>query len=185
MQNFFNSADEYLFANINSVQTLSLSTLCINVFSHKYLRPSSMQASARPSKSEATFGEKFVIEPEYRYSIIKRYELQPQSLTSIYDYEDSFMPLINIARKCSHQADKIALWAQIGLFSTRKITSLNVGLFIIFLIFVINEFTASLLISFSSSLPMSRMQISLSHLQPSKPPKINNYFMPITHAVCR
>lgn len=28
------------------------------------------------------------------------------------------------------------------------------------------------------------MQISFSHLQPSNPPKMNNYFVPITHAVC-
>jgi hypothetical protein len=28
------------------------------------------------------------------------------------------------------------------------------------------------------------MQISLSHLHPSNPPKINNYLVPITQAVC-
>ena len=31
---------------------------------------------------------------------------------------------------------------------------------------------------------MSKMQISLSHLHPSKPPKIKSYFVPITQAVC-
>jgi len=95
------------------------------------------------------------------------------------------MPLLNIALKCSHYAERIALWAYIGLFSTKNTMSLNVELFIIFRIFVIRELTASLFISFSSSLPMSNIQISFSHLQPSKPPNMNNYFIPITHAVWR
>lgn len=47
-----------------------------------------------------------------------------------------------------------------------------------------SELTASLFISFSSSLPISRMQISFNHLHPSNPPKINSYLVPITHAVC-
>lgn len=68
--------------------------------------------------------------------------------------------------------------------SIKKTTSANVGLFIIFLMFTIRLDTASLLISFSSNFPISNMQISLSHLQPSKPPKINNYLVPITQAVC-
>ena len=64
MQNFLSSTEENLFASINNVHTLSLSTLCINVFSHKYFNPSNIYASAKPNKSEATFGEKFEIEPE-------------------------------------------------------------------------------------------------------------------------
>jgi len=44
--------------------------------------------------------------------------------------------------------------------------------------------TAWLFISFSSSFPMSKMQMSFNHLHPSNPPKMNNYFVPITHAVC-